>query len=1471
MPALGLDALGDTRLLTGHGAVALMEAAISEGLAGKRVRRPPTEPNVFGRRPLGVDQGRATLSFAAGLLDTGLRAAALVTGPELPGLYRDLEAAVSRRLALVVHAAAASGGHRPLHAVAGSGVFQLVSGSAQEAVDFTLIAHRVAELSLTPGVHLMDGEETADALGPASLPAADAIRSFVGDPDDEIDCPSPAQAALFGKRRRRIPDWFSHDVAVLQGASRDSGEEAVAEAANNPFFLEHVPALLARAMHEFADRCGRSHAPVAGRHLDDADHVIVATGATARLVESVVEHLRATERARIGSLRINLVNPFPAADVAAGLAGKKTVTVLDRGSAAFTGTGPLAAAVDAALGRGKRPLILAGAHDRPLSAAEVAAVVQNMTSGREARTRFVLGVDFPGTTSSYPKREIAYQRLRRDYPELGARSLEDRPALDVRPPGRVTLHLDSAQARTTFPAFEEETAAMLARALDAAAVGRPISGALESARRYQITLAGDGAAIDPGRGAPAEIVVALDRAVLSEPGFLGSLADRGTLLLIGDPARDRDGTSSLSGEMRERLREKNAAVLVLESGAAQPETALTGLAQGAVLAAVLSSGRLQADSDRAIRRLGEGLDREEARLAAIRTGLERTRTIDPAALGESTEGRPPELPLRVRRFRDGGPPLSRVSRFWSETAPDYVADRPARPAADPFRGVDVLPPATAMFFDETPAREQVPRWLASKCTGCGQCLVDCPHSALVATVIGPEALLTAGLELAAESGTPLIQLTPAVRPMAQFLARAGKKDEIEGETTDGVLGRAFDRWLEQKDLAGDKLAETRAEFERLRAALADIPLAATEFFFRNPEALSKGSGELFTLTIDPTACTGCRACVAACPEAALEAVASTPAETTRLRERYRRWEALPDTKAETIRRAAADAGYETIASYFLSRSFGLTLTGGDRAAPGCGERSLLRRVASTVEALVQPRVHELVTEIRDLTSKLTDAIRGLFGDALPVDDLDALSRGLSGRADRPLHLDDLIDRLGDAGRHRPVDQRRLARLIELTRALRDLEWVLTEGPSGLGRARVGLATAGEALGWGRHSPRNPFTFPVAVHWSEDSADFAAGLCLGGIRHALDNLRLVRRARLEAAGRYDPKKHDPEIAALDWTDLTDEEWGAVPPLILVGDESVLAGRGRDRLAALLEGPAPVKVIVVDRREDPGADAADDDPGRVVGDGLFALAHRDAYVLRASTANPGHLLAGLIEGLSRRRPALFHLHAPNPLGDGFSPADAREQARMALDARVFPCVRYDPDAAGVFGLRLSLEGNPEPEADFAARPLTYRDGDEDRTETVPVTLADWAYGQSRFRRHFTPVAAGAGGIAMSDYLTASAGERAGRSPFIRTVDEEGRLVHLRVSEAMTRAGVKAHEAWRILQELAGVKTPFTEVLRTRLEQAIAEERRAELDRVKTGYEEKLHQVEQEHRQRAAEQLRERLLKLAGYGRSARPDEP
>ena len=75
-----------------------------------------------------------------------------------------------------------------------------------EAADLNLIARKIAELSLTPGIVGQDGFLTTHLIEIATLPERELVAEYLGKPDDLIDTPTPAQAMLYGPRRRRVPD-----------------------------------------------------------------------------------------------------------------------------------------------------------------------------------------------------------------------------------------------------------------------------------------------------------------------------------------------------------------------------------------------------------------------------------------------------------------------------------------------------------------------------------------------------------------------------------------------------------------------------------------------------------------------------------------------------------------------------------------------------------------------------------------------------------------------------------------------------------------------------------------------------------------------------------------------------------------------------------------------------------------------------------------------------------------------------------------------------------------------------------------------------------------------------------------------------------------------------------------------------------------------------------------------------------------
>ena len=55
-------------------------------------------------------------------------------------------------------------------------------------------------------------------------------------------------------------------------------------------------------------------------------------------------------------------------------------------------------------------------------------------------------------------------------------------------------------------------------------------------------------------------------------------------------------------------------------------------------------------------------------------------------------------------------------------------------------------------------------------------------------------------------------------------------------------------------LSGDRLDKAKEEVNILISCIGDFPLAATESFFHQREVMENGTGELFSLAVDPLSC-----------------------------------------------------------------------------------------------------------------------------------------------------------------------------------------------------------------------------------------------------------------------------------------------------------------------------------------------------------------------------------------------------------------------------------------------------------------------------------------------------------------------------------------------------------------------------------------------------------------------------------------
>jgi len=484
-PGSGLTAEGLDTALDGNNAIALAEASIAQhAVLGGSFPAGDADSNWLSELEGGAanlygamlaaqsaEGPRGIVAAATGLTLSGRRATAFLSGPDIATVQDLLISAAGQHVPLVMHlsnrALAAHGGvlgsgHEAYHLSADSGFFLLFAANVQEAVDFTYIARRAAEQALIPGLVVMDGEQTALAVQNVRLLSPAQAYGFIGSPDEEIQVPTAAQKLLFGETRRRVPRWHDLDQPVLNGTLFGADSFALGAVAKRLYFDEYLKESLAESFAQFARRTGRHYGLISRHKLDDAKIVLLVQGAAVETARAVADHVRGKYKIRIGVLGVHGLRPFPGAEIACCLQGKKAVVVLERLAAPLSDDPPLLrevrASLDRALENGGRkaradadyPVMSTGDQPQcysvsygigglPLRGSDLVSLCTELET-RGSSTLF-LGIDFENTSGNkHPKREVLLDTLRRAYPDVaatGVRGLGDPP--ELRPEEAVTV------------------------------------------------------------------------------------------------------------------------------------------------------------------------------------------------------------------------------------------------------------------------------------------------------------------------------------------------------------------------------------------------------------------------------------------------------------------------------------------------------------------------------------------------------------------------------------------------------------------------------------------------------------------------------------------------------------------------------------------------------------------------------------------------------------------------------------------------------------------------------------------------------------------------------------------------------------------------------------------------------------------------------------------------------------------------
>ncbi len=1484
--------------------------------AGKR--------NVFGRRLVFFEpEGEhAAAGVTAGMSMTGLRSTNFSSGQGIAYMHESLYAAAGKRLTYVLNVAARAmtkhalnvhAGHDDYHAVDDVGFFQLFAKNVQEAADLTLIAHRIAELSLTPGISAQDGFLTSHVLEDVLLPEPELIREYLGDPSDLIDSPTPAQRLVFGERRRRIPELFDVDRPAMLGTVQNQDSYAQGVAAQRPFYFDHVRELADQAFDEYAALTGRRYAPVMGYRLEDAEWVLAGQGTVIPNAEAVADHLR-EQGIKVGVLNLTMFRPFPADLVVDALAGKKGVMVLERVDQPLAADPPLLREIRTAMshavengrsanGAMKRlqvplteemwselramemphagvppispdamPDFFAagfGFGSRDLQPGDLIAAVENMRDPAKRRRHVYIGIEFIRENTRLPKVQIWQDQLKEAYPGIGERALKSAGEVNLLPKDATSLRIHSVGgwgAITTGKNISETAFQMFGLHVKA----NPKYGSEKKGQPTTFYAVFSHEEVRPNAELKyVNVVLSPDGNVFRHSNPLAGLA-RGGVFVIQSDRSPAEVWRSFPEHIQRDVREREIEVYALDgfeiASSEASDAELRYRMQGAAfMGAFFRCSPLLEKEGMTEERLFEGLEAQIRKkfgkkgdkvvadnLRVIRRGFDEVVPVPALEQGgtdHATEAPATKIPTLMNVKAEHG--LADPARFFEQACSVCAVGEEG--LADPFTAIAAIPAATSAVRDMTDIRFEVPDFVADKCTGCSQCWVQCPDAAIPGLVVPIEDLLEKAIEGAPGGGG-------RVRQISRHLAREARK-QLDGQPFHDLATTLSASYAVVADKLGwdaERRAQLDFEWAAVYSTLADFPVAKTAPFYDLPERKEKGSGGLLAITINPEACKGCNICVEVCPEEALITVRQDEEIVDRLRRNWDFWEELPDTDDRYINVRDIDEGIGVLSSLLLKKENYRSMAGGDGACMGCGEKTAVHLVVSTIEAAMQPRVTKLLAELDDLMVQLDARARSEVTKHTDVTELP------EGRLEVDL----------------PTETRDLIELMNRTRTeLEDLRWRYTDGPSGRGRAPLGITNStGCSSVWGSTYPYNPYPFPWVNHLFQDAPSIAIGIFEGQMRKMADAFRSLRRARKLADGSYDAERDEAELIDLDWEDFDDAEFKLCPPVLTIGGDGAMLDIGFQNLSRLMASGKPIRVLVLDTQvySNTGGQACTSGFTGQIADmsawgaahhgkeevrkelGYIAIAHRGVFVHQSSQALASHLMEGVIKGLNSRRPAIFNIYTPCPVEHGLADEWAPEAAKLALESRAFPFFTYDPDGGPDLADCLTLAGNPAIDDTWPTYPLNYLDEEgQEVTEDLPLTIADWAFTETRFRKHFRPVPAGddAGLVLFHEFLKLPAHERDGKRAFIWTVDGDRKRSKRIASIEMVRLAEERLLYWHQLRELAGLDLPDSarEEMRVTVERAVQEE----AARLKAEYEAKLADLQRRTPSWVARRMAEGLL--------------
>ncbi|WP_114196234.1 pyruvate:ferredoxin (flavodoxin) oxidoreductase [Edaphovirga cremea] len=676
--------------------------------------------NIWGDVPNVVEmQSEAgAISTVHGALQTGALATSFTSSQGLllmiPSLYKlagQLTPFVLHVAARTVatHALSIFGDHSDVMAIRQTGCAMLCASNVQEAQDFALISQTATLNSRVPFIHFFDGFRTSHEINKIAPLSDETLRQML--PQEAIDA----------HRSRAL----SPDHPVIRGTSANPDTYFQSREATNPWYnqtFQHVT----DAMQKFSDLTGREYKPFEYYGHPQAERVIVVMGSAVGTCEEVIDTLL-SRGAKVGVLKVRLYRPFSAEHLLSVLPQTaRHIAVLDRTKEPGALAEPLyldvMTALAEAFSRGHRdvmPKVIGGRYG--LSSKEFGPdcvmAIFNELALDNPRPRFTVGIfdDVTGLSLPLNDEELPQRAsLEALFYGLGSDGTVSATKNNIKIIGNSTPMF----AQGYFVYDSKKAGGLTVSHLRVSQ--HPINSAYLVNRAH---------------------FVACHQWQFVNTYQMVEKLRTGGIFLLNTPFSAEEVWQRLPQEVQAMLHQREAKFFIINAAKIARECKLGARINTVMQMAFFHLSKILS-SDVALQQLQDAIARSYS--SKGQDVVVRNWEALGATLTELIE-----IPLQpVNADSPKRPPIV------SDDAPDFVKTVTATMLA----GLgDALPvsafppdgtwPTGTTQWEKRNIAENVPIWKPDLCTQCNHCVAACPHSAIRAKVVPPEAMANAPAEL----------------------------------------------------------------------------------------------------------------------------------------------------------------------------------------------------------------------------------------------------------------------------------------------------------------------------------------------------------------------------------------------------------------------------------------------------------------------------------------------------------------------------------------------------------------------------------------------------------------------------------------------------------------------------------------------------------------------------------------------------